>query len=74
MLKKNVLFFGILGLFCLMFSCKKESPTVPIPPKPSTVQSITVSSSSDLLHIGCYSGGVHRKCHYRRLWNGQHFC
>lgn len=50
MIKKGFLFFGLLVLFCLMLSCKKESPTSPTPPP--TAQSITVTSSSDLLHIG----------------------
>lgn len=50
MIKKILLFFLCLSLF-LSISCCKKSPTTPDVPVPTT-QSITVTSSSDLLHIG----------------------
>jgi len=46
--KRIFLLSGLLVLFYLMPSCK--SPTSPTPP--ATVQSITVTSNSDLLYIG----------------------
>jgi len=50
LIKKILLFFLCLSLFLSIPFCKK-SPTTPDVPVPTT-QSITVTSSSDLLHIG----------------------
>ena len=54
MIKKMLLVFLCLSLFLSIPCCKKKLPTTPdIPAVISpTVQSITVISSSDLLHIG----------------------
>ena len=54
-MRKTIFFSGLLILFCLMFSCNKDTPTTPSTPTTTptiTVTNVTVTSPNTTIPVG----------------------